>query len=239
MGSGPRPLRLVQAWPWWLGFWVSSEPLPWQRLCLLCPVLQGVDNSLVGLHNQSFARVMEQRLAQLFMMSQQQGRRFKRATTLGSYTVQVGACKAARVYKKGMETCFLSWSRLCCVPRCVHTTSWWGRLIHTALTFVGFVVIIIDIVKEGESCSPDCLTLDCKGKQVSEDMLPTRAYLFNKALLVSVSSPTTCSGGWMRSQFPGLSAPRLWSAETPISLPKMGFCWPCHVCFNKQSPLHL
>lgn len=57
-------------------------------------VLQGVDNSLVGLHNQSFARVMEQRLAQLFMMSQQQGRRFKRATTLGSYTVQVGVCGA-------------------------------------------------------------------------------------------------------------------------------------------------
>lgn len=55
-------------------------------------VLQGVDNSLVGLHNQSFARVMEQRLAQLFMMSQQQGRRFKRATTLGSYTVQVSVC---------------------------------------------------------------------------------------------------------------------------------------------------
>ncbi|TKC52819.1 hypothetical protein EI555_019311 [Monodon monoceros] len=52
-------------------------------------MLQGVDSSLVGLHNQSFARVMEQRLAQLFMMSQQQGRRFKRATTLGSYTVQM------------------------------------------------------------------------------------------------------------------------------------------------------
>lgn len=46
----------------------------------------------MGLHNQSFARVMEQRLAQLFMMSQQQGQRFKRATTLGSYTVQVGVC---------------------------------------------------------------------------------------------------------------------------------------------------
>ncbi|XP_039767400.1 UPF0606 protein KIAA1549L homolog [Ornithorhynchus anatinus] len=52
-------------------------------------VLQGVDTALVGLQNQSFARVMEQRLAQLFMMSQQQGRRFKRATTLGSYTVQM------------------------------------------------------------------------------------------------------------------------------------------------------
>ncbi|XP_074087713.1 UPF0606 protein KIAA1549L homolog [Macrotis lagotis] len=52
-------------------------------------VLQGVDNTLVGHNNQSFARVMEQRLAQLFMMSQQQGRRLKRATTLGSYTVQM------------------------------------------------------------------------------------------------------------------------------------------------------
>lgn len=61
-------------------------------------MLQGVDNSLVGLHNQSFARVMEQRLAQLFMMSQQQGRRFKRATTLGSYTVQVGVREASGVF---------------------------------------------------------------------------------------------------------------------------------------------
>uniref|UniRef100_A0ACB8G368 Uncharacterized protein n=1 Tax=Sphaerodactylus townsendi TaxID=933632 RepID=A0ACB8G368_9SAUR len=32
---------------------------------------------------------MEQRLAPLFMMSHQQGRRFKRATTVGSYTVQM------------------------------------------------------------------------------------------------------------------------------------------------------
>ncbi|KAB1272866.1 UPF0606 protein [Camelus dromedarius] len=65
-------------------YWVITAPLPSAPA-----VLQGVDNSLVGLHNQSFARVMEQRLAQLFMMSQQQGRRFKRATTLGSYTVQM------------------------------------------------------------------------------------------------------------------------------------------------------
>lgn len=70
-----------------------SSPLP-----SASTVLQGVDNSLVGLHNQSFARVMEQRLAQLFMMSQQQGRRFKRATTLGSYTVQVGVCQGTGVF---------------------------------------------------------------------------------------------------------------------------------------------
>ncbi|XP_049636032.1 UPF0606 protein KIAA1549L homolog isoform X2 [Suncus etruscus] len=74
-----------------------AEPLEYPNLDIsettrdywVITVLQGVDNSLVGLHNQSFARIMEQRLAQLFMMSQQQGRRFKRATTLGSYTVQM------------------------------------------------------------------------------------------------------------------------------------------------------
>ncbi|XP_006975950.1 UPF0606 protein KIAA1549L homolog isoform X2 [Peromyscus maniculatus bairdii] len=74
-----------------------AEPLEYPNLDIsettrdywVITVLQGVDNSLVGLHNQSFARVMEQRLAQLFMMSQQQSRRFKRATTLGSYTVQM------------------------------------------------------------------------------------------------------------------------------------------------------
>lgn len=78
-----------------------SSPLPSAPT-----VLQGVDNSLVGLHNQSFARVMEQRLAQLFMLSQQQGRRFKRATTLGSYTVQVGVREASGVFSYlGEEGC--------------------------------------------------------------------------------------------------------------------------------------
>ncbi|XP_042641273.1 UPF0606 protein KIAA1549L homolog isoform X1 [Tyto alba] len=52
-------------------------------------VIQGVDIALLGMNNQSFARLMEQRLAPLFMMSHQQGRRFKRATTVGSYTVQM------------------------------------------------------------------------------------------------------------------------------------------------------
>ncbi|NXT21275.1 K154L protein, partial [Syrrhaptes paradoxus] len=52
-------------------------------------VIQGVDMALLGLNNQSFARLMEQRLAPLFMMSHQQGRRFRRATTVGSYTVQM------------------------------------------------------------------------------------------------------------------------------------------------------
>ncbi|KAJ7344503.1 hypothetical protein JRQ81_000453 [Phrynocephalus forsythii] len=52
-------------------------------------VIQGVDITLLGANNQSFARLMEQRLAPLFLMSHQQGRRFKRATTVGSYTVQI------------------------------------------------------------------------------------------------------------------------------------------------------
>uniref|UniRef100_A0A8D0L744 KIAA1549 like n=1 Tax=Sphenodon punctatus TaxID=8508 RepID=A0A8D0L744_SPHPU len=52
-------------------------------------VIQGVEPTQLGPNNQSFARQMEQRLAPLFMMSHQQGRRFKRATTVGSYTVQM------------------------------------------------------------------------------------------------------------------------------------------------------
>lgn len=44
--------------------------------------LQDMDNLLVGLHSQSFTQVMEQHLAQLFMMSQQQGWWFKWVITL-------------------------------------------------------------------------------------------------------------------------------------------------------------
>ncbi|XP_078537000.1 UPF0606 protein KIAA1549L homolog [Lissotriton helveticus] len=50
-------------------------------------VIQGVNDTL--LKSESFARLMEQRLGQLFVMSQQQGRRFKRATDVGDYTVQM------------------------------------------------------------------------------------------------------------------------------------------------------
>ncbi|KAM4018371.1 LOW QUALITY PROTEIN: UPF0606 protein KIAA1549L homolog [Anomaloglossus baeobatrachus] len=52
-------------------------------------VIQGVDNQLLASNNQSFARQMEERLAKLFQLSSQQSRRFKRATTVGSYTVQM------------------------------------------------------------------------------------------------------------------------------------------------------
>ncbi|CAH2326082.1 Hypothetical predicted protein [Pelobates cultripes] len=52
-------------------------------------VILGVDDTLLGINNQSFARLMEERLAKLFQLSGQQSRRFKRATTVGSYTVQM------------------------------------------------------------------------------------------------------------------------------------------------------
>ncbi|XP_075044163.1 UPF0606 protein KIAA1549L homolog isoform X2 [Mixophyes fleayi] len=52
-------------------------------------VIQGVENQLLGVNNQSFAQQMEERLAKLFQISGQQSRRFKRATTVGSYTVQM------------------------------------------------------------------------------------------------------------------------------------------------------
>ncbi|XP_072277990.1 UPF0606 protein KIAA1549L homolog isoform X2 [Pyxicephalus adspersus] len=52
-------------------------------------VIQGVDSTLLGSNNQSFAKQMEERLAKLFQLSSQQSRRFKRATTVGGYTVQM------------------------------------------------------------------------------------------------------------------------------------------------------
>ncbi|XP_073460565.1 UPF0606 protein KIAA1549L homolog isoform X2 [Aquarana catesbeiana] len=56
-------------------------------------VIQGVDSQLLGSNNQSFAKLMEERLATLFQLSSQQSRRFKRATTVGSYTVQMVSMK--------------------------------------------------------------------------------------------------------------------------------------------------
>ncbi|XP_069821893.1 UPF0606 protein KIAA1549L homolog [Dendropsophus ebraccatus] len=52
-------------------------------------VIQGVDSQLLGANNQSFAQQMEERLATLFQISGQQSRRFRRATTVQSYTVQM------------------------------------------------------------------------------------------------------------------------------------------------------
>ncbi|KAM4618116.1 UPF0606 protein KIAA1549L homolog [Discoglossus pictus] len=52
-------------------------------------VILGVDDTLLGINNQSFARTLEEGLAQLFQLSHPTSRRFKRETTVGSYTVQM------------------------------------------------------------------------------------------------------------------------------------------------------
>uniref|UniRef100_G1PRB5 KIAA1549 like n=1 Tax=Myotis lucifugus TaxID=59463 RepID=G1PRB5_MYOLU len=73
-----------------------AEPLEYPNLDIsettrdywVITALKWLSLSLTSLGFSQTARVMEQRLAQLFMMSQQQGRRFN-ATTLGSYTVQM------------------------------------------------------------------------------------------------------------------------------------------------------
>lgn len=52
-------------------------------------VIQDVDNASLEGQYQSFASLMEQRLAELFVLAGQQGTRFRRATAVGSYTVQV------------------------------------------------------------------------------------------------------------------------------------------------------
>ncbi|XP_066439361.1 UPF0606 protein KIAA1549L homolog isoform X2 [Eleutherodactylus coqui] len=52
-------------------------------------VIQGVDSQSLGPNNQSFSQQMEERLAKLFQISSQQSRRFRRATNIGSYTVQM------------------------------------------------------------------------------------------------------------------------------------------------------
>ncbi|MGH0155190.1 UNVERIFIED_CONTAM: hypothetical protein FKN15_042658 [Acipenser sinensis] len=52
-------------------------------------VTTDVDNSSLNGNYQSFASLMEQRLAELLVIAQRQGRRFRRATTVGSYTVQM------------------------------------------------------------------------------------------------------------------------------------------------------
>ncbi|XP_032894438.1 UPF0606 protein KIAA1549L homolog [Amblyraja radiata] len=52
-------------------------------------VIQGVDNTSLGERYQRFASLMEQRLSNLFVAAQQHGRRFRRASTMGAYTVQL------------------------------------------------------------------------------------------------------------------------------------------------------
>ncbi|XP_030650077.1 UPF0606 protein KIAA1549L [Chanos chanos] len=76
---------------------ITAEPLEYHNLNTsaatrefwVITVIQDVDNSSLEGQYQSFASLMEQRLAELFVVAHQQGSRFRRATTVGSYTVQM------------------------------------------------------------------------------------------------------------------------------------------------------
>ncbi|XP_051580687.1 UPF0606 protein KIAA1549L-like [Myxocyprinus asiaticus] len=76
---------------------ITAEPLEYHNLNTsvetrpfwVITVVQDVENSSLEGQYQSFASLMEERLAELFMAAYQQGMRFKRATTVGSYTVQM------------------------------------------------------------------------------------------------------------------------------------------------------
>ncbi|CAG05712.1 unnamed protein product [Tetraodon nigroviridis] len=52
-------------------------------------VIQDVDNASLEGQYQSFANLMEQRLAELFVLAGRQGTRFRRATAVGGFTVQM------------------------------------------------------------------------------------------------------------------------------------------------------
>ncbi|XP_037304182.2 UPF0606 protein KIAA1549L isoform X1 [Pungitius pungitius] len=66
-------------------------------------VIQDVDNASLDGQYQSFASLMEQRLAELFVLAGQQGTRFKRATAVGSYTVQMVSIRRLSVMKNPAE----------------------------------------------------------------------------------------------------------------------------------------
>ncbi|KAK3570625.1 hypothetical protein QTP86_023809 [Hemibagrus guttatus] len=76
---------------------ITAEPLEYHNLNTsadtkdfwVITVIQDVENSSLEGQYQSFASLMEQRLAELFVVAHQQGARFKRAATVGSYTVQM------------------------------------------------------------------------------------------------------------------------------------------------------
>ncbi|XP_028812352.1 UPF0606 protein KIAA1549L isoform X2 [Denticeps clupeoides] len=80
---------------------ITAEPLEYHNLNTsaatrdfwVITVIQDVDNISLEGQYQSFASLMEQRLAELFVVAHQQGSRFRRATTVGSYTVQMVSIK--------------------------------------------------------------------------------------------------------------------------------------------------
>ncbi|KAM4602911.1 UPF0606 protein KIAA1549L [Polymixia lowei] len=90
---------------------IIAEPLEYHNLNTsiatrefwVITVIQDVDNSSLEGQYQSFASLMEQRLAELFVVAGQQGTRFRRATTVGSYTVQMVSIQRASGLKNPAE----------------------------------------------------------------------------------------------------------------------------------------
>ncbi|XP_056268675.1 UPF0606 protein KIAA1549L [Pseudoliparis swirei] len=88
-----------------------AEPLEYHNLntsiatrdLWVITVIQDVDNASLEGQYQSFASVMEQRLAELFVLAGQQGTRFRRATAVGSYTVQMVSIRKLSVLKNPAE----------------------------------------------------------------------------------------------------------------------------------------
>ncbi|XP_027871513.1 UPF0606 protein KIAA1549L isoform X2 [Xiphophorus couchianus] len=90
---------------------IIAEPLEYHNLNTsvetrdfwVVTVIQDVDNASLEGQYQSFASLMEQRLADLFVLAGQQGTRFRRATTVGSFTVQMVSIRRASGLKNPAE----------------------------------------------------------------------------------------------------------------------------------------
>ncbi|XP_043992978.1 UPF0606 protein KIAA1549L isoform X2 [Gambusia affinis] len=90
---------------------IVAEPLEYHNLNTsvetrdfwVVTVIQDVDNASLEGQYQSFASLMEQRLADLFVLAGQQGTRFRRATTVGSFTVQMVSIRRVSGLKNPAE----------------------------------------------------------------------------------------------------------------------------------------
>ncbi|XP_015229220.1 PREDICTED: UPF0606 protein KIAA1549L homolog isoform X1 [Cyprinodon variegatus] len=90
---------------------IIAEPLEYHNLNTsvetrdfwVVTVIQDVDNVSLDGQYQSFASLMEHRLAELFVLAGQQGTRFKRATTVGSFTVQMVSIRRVSGIKNPAE----------------------------------------------------------------------------------------------------------------------------------------
>ncbi|KAM4743700.1 UPF0606 protein KIAA1549L [Anableps anableps] len=90
---------------------IIAEPLEYHNLNTsvetrdfwVVTVIQDVDNASLEGQYQSFASLMEQRLAELFELAGQQGTRFRRATTVGSFTVQMVSIRRVSGLKNPAE----------------------------------------------------------------------------------------------------------------------------------------